>query len=206
MVVPVLMLAPALAPEPVAGQAPAEAAVARWVTAPDGNEARYRVREQLARIEFPSDAVGATTNVEGAIAVAADGRIVTAESGFTVDLTSLATDSERRDNYVRRRTLETEEFPTATLTPRELRGATWPLPTGESTFELLADLTLHGVTRPTVWQVTARVENGEIAGSARTSFTFDEFGMRIPRVAAVLSVTDEIRLEYDFRLVPAPQP
>ena len=35
------------------------------VVAPDGNEVRYRVREQLVGLDLPNDAVGATSDVTG---------------------------------------------------------------------------------------------------------------------------------------------
>jgi len=63
---------------------------------------------------------------------------------------------------------------------------------------------VRGVTRPTVWQVTARYDRGRIMGSARTAFTFADFDLTQPRVPVVLSVADTIRLEYDFTLVAAP--
>ncbi len=194
----------ALVPAGAHAQAAPDVAV-RFVTAAEGNEARYRVREQLAGVEFPSDAVGTTTTVEGSIALDSKGAIVPGESSFTVDLTSLETDSRMRDNFIRRRTLETEQYPAATLVPRELRGVTWPF-SGETSFELLTDLTIRGVTRPVVWQVSARVVDGAVVGTATTSFTFEEFEMTKPRVARVLSVNDDIRLEYDFRLIPGSEP
>jgi len=176
----------------------------RYVLSPDGTEARYRVREQLARIDFPSDAVGATKAVEGGITIEDDGTIVGAESKITVDVSTLATDNSRRDNYVRRRTLETETHPTVVLVPTSLRGLTFPLPTtGEATFELNGELTIRGVTRATTWNVTARFAGAAIHGTAKTSFTFEQFEMTKPSVASVLSVEDDIRLELDFHLVPA---
>src|SRR5512143_1159562 len=40
------------------------------------NSASYRVREQLARLSFPSDAVGTTKAVSGQVVANADGSIV----------------------------------------------------------------------------------------------------------------------------------
>lgn len=170
--------------------------------AAEGNEARYRVREQLANIDFPSDAVGTTSAVTGAIVIGADGRIVKESSKFTIDLTTLATDSDMRDNFVRRNTLQTETHGSAVFVPTEFRGVTLPLPaSGEMTFQMVGELTLREVTRPVTWEVTAKVEGTTISGQAKTQFTFADFEMTKPSVRRVLSVNDEIRLEYDFRLV-----
>jgi polyisoprenoid-binding protein YceI len=66
---------------------------------------------------------------------------------------------------------------------------------------LTGNLTIHGVTRPTTWDVTARVEGESILGKAVTRIRFGDFGMTQPRVAIVLSVVDDILLEYDFHFV-----
>lgn len=179
----------------------------RLVTAAEGNRARYRVREQLAGLQFPNDAVGETEAIEGALVLEADGRVVREESRFMVNLTTLKSDKSRRDGYVQRNTLKTAEFPTAIFVPTAVHNLPLPLPTsGEVTLRLEGELTLHGVTRPTVWDVTLRAEGKEFTGRAATQFDFATFGLTVPRVASVLSIVDEIRLEYDLRLVVAPVP
>ncbi len=182
----------------------ADTAVTRWVVDTEGNEARYRVREQLAGFDFPNDAVGVTDAVTGSVTLDASGVIVPDGSSFVVDLASLRSDSERRDGYVRRRTLEVETFPEAVLRPLKLVGLLFPLPPAEPVrFRLHGDLTVHGITRPTVWEVTAQQDGRAITGQATTAFPFAEFGIAVPSVARVLSVDDNIRLEFDFRLVPS---
>lgn len=176
----------------------------RLAVAADGNEARYRVREQLASIDFPSDAVGKTAGVQGQLVLEADGRVVRDSSRFVIDLAGMATDSERRDNFVRRNTLETETHPTAVFVPTQIQGLAFPLPAmGDVAFRMVGELTIKGVTKPTTWDVTAHVMNGSVSGEAKTSFTFDDFQLTKPRVRSVLSVNDDIRLEYTFRLVPS---
>ena len=190
--------------KPVTPAAPA--APRSFVVAPEGNEARYRVRERLMNRELDNDAIGATRGVTGTLIVDAQGRVVRDSSRIVVDLRGLKSDSERRDGFLRRRTLQTDSFPTVTLVPTAIRGGTGALPTsGTATFELLADLTVRGVTRPTVWTVTARSDGGVVTGTAATAFTFKDFGLDQPRVPVVLSVADTIKLEYDFRFVPALQ-
>ncbi len=178
-----------------------DTALTRWVLVQDRSDARYRVGEQLAGIDLPSDAVGTTSSVEGSIAVAGDGKIDTQSSEFRVDLTTLATDSERRDNYVRRRTLEVEEYPEAVLIPLRFIGLSFPMAqSGSVTFQLETNLTLHGVTQPVAWTVTADLSPSLVTGVATASFPFETFDLTKPSVARVLSVADEIRLELDFVL------
>jgi hypothetical protein len=51
--------------------------------------------------------------------------------------------------------------------------------------------------------VTAEFEGGRVTGVAKTSFTFDTFGMEAPRVFIVITIEDEIRLELEFDAVIA---
>lgn len=181
---------------------PAPTGQLRLVLDPANSEARYRVREQLANISFPSDAVGTTRAISGTIVIEPDGTIVSQESKFIVDLTTLKSDKAQRDRYVQNNTLQTSSYPTAEFVPTKAIGLPSPLPTsGTATFQLAGDLTIHGVTRPTTWDVTANVDGQGLAGSASTSFTFEDFGMTAPRVPVVLSVEDTIKFEVDFHLV-----
>jgi polyisoprenoid-binding protein YceI len=192
------------APATTAGTAQSTAAAAiRYVTAPAGNAARYRIREQLVGLDLPNDAVGETNGVTGEIAVDSKGNIIASESKFTVDVSALKSDKERRDGYVRRRVLETEQHPTVTFVPKSVRGISLPLPkSGKKTFELAGDLTVRGTTRLTVWKVDATFHPDRMSGAATTSFTFTDFGMTQPKVPVVLSVDETIKLEMDFTLVP----
>lgn len=199
-----LLLAPlALIVTTASAQSATKAGTTRYVVAPTGNEARYRVREQLAGFDLPRDAIGATKNVTGQIVVGSDGKVVKESSKLTIKLDELKSDQTRRDNYLRRSTLETTKYPTAEMVPSALEGLLLPIAAGASqTFSVRGDLTVHGVTHPTTWNVTARAEGKDIVGTASTAFTFKDFGLEQPRVPIVLSVADTIRLEYDFRFAP----
>jgi polyisoprenoid-binding protein YceI len=185
--------------------APASTERIRLITSAEGNRARYRVREQLAGLQFPNDAVGETKAIQGTLVLEADGRVVREESRFVVDLTTLESDKSRRDGFVQRNTLQTAEFPTAVFVPTAIHELPVPLPaTGEFNLRLEGELTLRGVTRPTIWDLTLRAADGEYTGRAATVFDFATFDLTVPRVASVLSIVDEIRLEYDLRLIRAP--
>lgn len=175
-----------------------------FVVAPKNNQARYFVREQLAHLSFPSDAVGVTDSVTGTFAIDDKGKVIPSESKFVVDLRGLKSDRSMRDGFIQRRTLETDKYPTVTLVPKELEGLTMPLPdSGRVSFTLLGDLTVRGVTKPTSWMVDAYMRHGQVFGTASTGFTFDDFQIEKPKVGSVLSVADSIHLVYDFDLVPA---
>jgi polyisoprenoid-binding protein YceI len=182
----------------------AGAAHLHFVVAPTGNEARYRVREQLAGVDLPNDAIGKTSDVTGMLVVDPSGAVVKDSSRITIDLKNLKSDKSRRDNYLRTHTLETEKFPTVTLVPNTFQGLAAKPSATPSTFTVVGDLTVHGATHPTTWTVTAHADGNDVVGTALTSFTFKDMGLDQPRVPIVLSVEDTIKLEYDFRFTPKP--
>ena len=168
----------------------------------EGTEAVYLVNEQLARVNLPSDAIGTTDAVSGVILLGSGNLIPAEGSELRLDLSTLTSDSDRRDRYVRRNTLSTIVYPFAVFVPRKVPGLPSPLPTqGEATFQMVGDMTMHGVTSELVWDVTASFAGEETTGQATTEFPFDKFGMMRPRVRLVLSVEDRIRLRIDFHLV-----
>jgi polyisoprenoid-binding protein YceI len=181
---------------------PATAGTTRYSLAPDGNEARYIVRERLAGLDFPNDAIGRTTVVTGGVALDDKGNPLPSQSHFTVDLTTLKSDKANRDRYLRTKALESDRFPKAELTVTALRNfPASPPASGAFTFQLVGTLTIHGVSRPTTWTVNATAENGGYRGTAATEFKFGDFGMDVPRAFVVLSVEDDIKLQYDFHLL-----
>ena len=186
-------------------EAPAQAGAARYVVAAAGNEARYRVQEKLVGVDIPNyEAIGKTSAVTGAIVFDQAGRLVPAQSKITIDVTKLASDKERRDGFVQRRLLETEANPTVVLAPTAIRGLTGPLPTtGSKTFQMVGNLTIKGVTKPTTWNVTAQFQGGRVTGTAVSDLTFSEFNLEKPSVPVVLSLADQFKLEYSFVLAQA---
>jgi polyisoprenoid-binding protein YceI len=167
-----------------------------------GTRARYKVREQLAGINFPSDAVGTTEAVTGTIIINPDGSFDAAQSKLSVDLKTLTSDQQMRDGYIQNRTLETAKFPTMEFVPKKAVGLTAPLPAGmqaQAGFQLVGDMTLHGVTKETTWNVVATFGNDLVGGRATTTFDFATFNLTKPTLARLMSVDDKIELELEFR-------
>ena len=187
------------APTPAGGDANANAL--RFVTVAGAGEARYRVREQLVNRDLPSDAIGATKDISGALVTDANGVIMADQSRFEINLQGLKSDSSRRDGFVANNVLQSSRFPTAVFVPTAAAGLPIPLPaSGQGTFELSGDLTIRDVTRPVTWQITITREGDKLSGTAATSFTFKDFNLTQPRVPVLLSVQDTIKLEFDFQL------
>jgi polyisoprenoid-binding protein YceI len=197
-----LMTAVALAvvmfPAPVRTQAPPPAATRLEVTAP--SKATYRVREQLARLNLPNDAVGETAAVTGVLVIRADGTFAP-DSKLSVDLRTVKSDESRRDAFLRENTLHTDKFPFTEFVPKRSTGLANPLPaSGTAKFQLTGDMTVHGTTAEQTWDVTATFAAGTVTASATTRFTFGKYGITQPKLLGLISVEDDIRLELNIRL------
>jgi polyisoprenoid-binding protein YceI len=173
-----------------------------FVVAPTGNEARYRVREQLISLDLPNDAVGVSHDITGSLFVTPSGTVVGDSSRIIVNIANLKSDKSRRDDYIKQHTMDTNKYPTVALAPKSFIGLTAKPGAAPSSFDILADLTVHGVTRPTTWKVEAHADGSDIVGTATTAFTFKDFELEQPKVPFLLSVEDTIKLEYDFRFTP----
>lgn len=174
----------------------------RYTLAPSGNEARYLVREELAGIDFPYDAVGKTAAITGSIVLDAKGAVVPGQSKVTVDVSTLKSDRANRDRWLKTDGIETDKYPRVELAITALKGMPAKLPTtGEFKFELVGNLTVRTVTKPVTWQVTATANNGEFSGTAKTAFKFGDLGMPVPSAFMVMKLEDNLRLEFDFHFV-----
>jgi polyisoprenoid-binding protein YceI len=195
--------APAVSPlaTPSTPSAGPQSSAVRFVLVSEKSEARYRVREQLANVSLPSDAIGRTNDFTGTVVVKPDGTVVSSDSKFVVNLGTLTSDRSQRDNFIKRNVLQTDQYPTAVFVPTQVTGLPSPLPqSGAVSFKLTGDLTVHSVTKPVTWDVSGQVQGNEFTGQATTAFKFEDFNLTQPRVPVVLSVEDHIQLELDVDL------
>ena len=75
---------------------------------------------------------------------------------------------------------------------------TMPADGEETTFTLVGNFTLHGVTKTMAWSVTATRDGNSMTGSAKTQFDMADFDIEKPIVGSVLSIEDTIQLEIDL--------
>ena len=194
-------IAPTTVPAPTTAPPAASASAGLVFTLGEDTVARYKVEETLARQGFVV-ATGETSDVSGRIVFDADGGIVAEESAIAMQAATLVTDSDRRDRYVRNRTLQTAQYPEIVFRPTSVDGLPTPLTDAQGAidFTISGDLTIIDQTRPITWDASADFGAGgaEITGLASTEFTFEDFAMDKPSVAIVLSVEDTIRLEIEF--------
>src|SRR5438270_1391055 len=118
-----------------------------WTVA-GGSVAGYRVREKLAQLPAPSDAVGRTGAITGQVTMTDRGGAYSASNAnFTVDVSQLKSDQAKRDNKVRTMGLETDKYPQATFAAAGPTLIPDDAVNGKATtVPVQGDLTLHGVT------------------------------------------------------------
>lgn len=169
----------------------------------EGSKGRYIVAEQLVGVSFGNEAVGTTEAVTGSIAVRVDSTIDSARSKITVDLRTLKSDQQFRDGYIQRNTLETEKFPMLEFVAKRAVGLPSPFPSAARPtpigFQLVGDMTMHGVTAEATWSVVATATAEAVSGRATTTVTFSTFNLTKPSVPLLMSVEDKIKLEVEFR-------
>ena len=185
---------------PTPTTAPTAAAGGTW-TVNDTSKATVRVREQLVGVNLPSDAVLVASGAAGTFQVKDDGTF-SSDSKISFDMTTLASDSRQRDDFVKGDTLQTRQFPKAEFVPTKATGMTLPMPaSGEFAFKLTGQMTIRGKTKDVTFDVTAKRTGSELTATATAapSWKFGDFGMTAPSVPfRVVSIVDEIRVVVDL--------
>lgn len=192
--------AAAVTSTPTASVATTTVTTGTW-TVSNTSRATVRVREQLVGVNLPSDAVLVATGATGTFLLKDDGTF-SSDSKITFDLTTLASDNRNRDDFVKSDTLQTRQFPRAELVPTKTTGLTLPMPvSGEFTFKLTGQMTIHGKTKEVTFDVSAKRSGNELTATATAapSWKFADFGMTAPSVPfRVVSIVDEIRVAVDL--------
>lgn len=189
-------------PTPTTSASPSAGAGAGTWTVTSGSQAGYRVREQLASLPAPSDAVGRTSSITGSVTItqSGGGYRVTAAS-LTVNVNTLTSDRSMRDQRLHQMGLESDRYPTATFvltTPIAL-----PVDaTGGQIINVSAigQLTIHGVMQTVTIPIQARLNGSQIELAGSISFPFSEFGMTPPSIGGFVTVQDNATMEFDLKL------
>ena len=154
----------------------------------------YRVKETI--VGQKTEGVGRTSEIIGSLTIV-DEQVTAAE--FTVDMTTLVSDSTRRDRQVNTRILDTVSFPTATftlkepitLTPEALAGSDFSVDT-------TGTLTLRGVTKDIDLTLIARLVDDVIEVNGSIQIVFTDWSIPDPSISSII-VVDRGLLEFLVR-------
>jgi len=191
---------PMASPQPVVGASPAAPSpVARATTRAtghyanvnfaigSGSKATFTVREQLARMPLPNDAVVSTSALSGEMHL--DGRPSTVQ----LDLQRLSSDQPNRDKYIRNTLFAGEKSATFSVDQPK------PLAEGETVGPLegtvMGMLTIKGGSYPLSIDWQARDDGDAFSIKGHTTFTWKDVGLDPPSSAALVSAEDLINCD-----------
>ena len=172
-----------------------------WTIA-SGSVAGYRVREQLAFLPAPSDAVGRTSSITGTVVIGGttDALTVTGAS-LTVDVSTLTSDQQMRDQHIRQMGLQSDTYPKATFVLTDHIALPANAASGATVnVQATGTLTIHGTAQTVTVLLTARVSSNEIEIAGSTAFPFERFGMTPPSLGGFVTVQDSATIEFDVHL------
>jgi len=180
--------------------APAPAGLERYVIDPAASQASYRVGEVF--IDQGNQfhvAVGTTHGIQGEIFLDRANPRRSRVGTITVDISQLKSDRSGRDRRIRSGWLESERFPTAVFTPSQIQGLPDTYTPGrEIAVQIIGDLKIRDVTRPTTFAAKVRFDGATITGDATTTIRMTEFGFDPPSILGVLKAENEAKLELQF--------
>jgi polyisoprenoid-binding protein YceI len=160
--------------------------------ASSGSTAGYRAKEVLFGQD--AEAAGRTNDVSGTVVI--DGTTITA-ADFSVEMATVTSDQDRRDNQFRGRIMDVAQFPTATFTltsPVTIRAV--PDIGKEITVEATGDFTLRGVTKPVTFDLSAkRTDADSIAVQGDIPITWSEWNIPEPSFGPA-QVADSGEIEF----------
>jgi polyisoprenoid-binding protein YceI len=194
------------APSTTAGQAAGDQAGDQaspdgtWRVSDDGSSyVGYRVKEQLAFLDSPNEAVGRSSAVTGTMEVAGDQvQAVRIEA----DLTKLTSDESRRDNAIRQRGLESSRYPTATLELVEpVRLGATPTLGQDVRGTGKGRLTVHGVSREVDLDLRGRWSGSTIQVVGQFPVKMSDFQIEAPRFGPVVSIEDALNVDINLVFV-----
>jgi len=206
---------PPTATEPPASVDPTQPpATEAPVSAPASNPVVYKISQDESQVLFnifeelrgaPKDVIGASNQVAGEIAVDLND-LSTAKAGvFQINARTLVTDDDRRNQAIRNRILNTDQYEFVTFTPTQITGLSGSAAPGQTlTFQIAGDLTIRDITKPVVFEVTGQVESPErLTATAKTVIQRGDFALVVPNVPFVANVGEQVALQIDMVLVPA---
>ncbi|MFD2573106.1 YceI family protein [Spirosoma soli] len=168
-----------------------------WVIDPLHSEVQFKVKHLMV-----STVTGLFSQYEGQLEMVGDD-FEDAKITFSADVNSISTGNEQRDGHLKSADFfDTEQFPKLTFTSSDMKK------TGDDTYQLSGDLTLHGVTKP----VTLKAEYGgqmqDFYGQTKAGFEVTgvikrkEFGLTWDGVteAGGVVVSDDVRLVMNIQV------
>lgn len=146
-----------------------------------------------------SVAVGITKMISGDIMIDYANPQNSTIGPITIDISQFSSDSNRRDNAIRDRFLESSKYPLATFTPIKIEGLPAAGEEGvDYPLKITGDLTIKETTMPVTFDTTVRLVGDTLTGVATTTILMSDFGVGPISIAGILETQDEVKLTLNF--------
>jgi len=167
---------------------------------PAQTTASYSVYEDLIFQNKPNnDAIGTTHSVQGSFKIKTGASPLVASMNITVDLSTLQSDAQRRDNYIKQNSLQTDTYPNATFVSVSTQGLPSSYTDGQTVhFQLTGNLTMHGTTNKEVFDVQGKVVGNTITGTATSTIYMTDFGIQPPNLANIAIAQNKVVITLTF--------
>ena len=197
-----------LVPTSIAPSASEDDLFTTFVIVADQSKASYTVEEEfLAGALAPlgidasfNTAFGWTRNIEGQLSLNLNQNPpIVGESSFVVNIRSLASDQNRRDEMIQRSFLESNLFPLAEYVISAVENFPADVPSGQLiNFTLIGEMTIREITQPFTFEVEAMLEGELLTGTAIGILTMTDFGFQPPSIAGILTASDPAIITLEF--------
>jgi polyisoprenoid-binding protein YceI len=167
---------------------------------PAQTTASYSVYENLIFQNNPNnDAIGTTHSVQGSFKIRTVTSPFVAAMNITVDLRTLQSDAQRRDNYIQQNSLQTDSYPNATFVSVSTQGLPASYTDGQTVhFQLTGNLTMHGTTNKEIFDVQGKVVGNTITGTATSTIYMTDFGIQPPNLANIAIAQNKVVITLAF--------
>ena len=167
---------------------------------PAQTTASYSVYENLIFQNKPNnDAIGTTHSVQGSFKIKTGTSPLVASMNITVDLSTLQSDAQRRDDYIKQNSLQTDTYPNATFVSVSTQGLPSSYTDGQTVhFQLTGNLTMHGKTNKEVFDVQGKVVGNTITGTATSTIYMTDFGIQPPNLANIAIAQNKVVITLNF--------
>ncbi|QJW90848.1 YceI family protein [Spirosoma taeanense] len=168
-----------------------------WTIDPMHSEVQFKVKHLMV-----STVTGSFSQFEGQVEMP-DDNFEAATITFSADIDSISTGNAQRDEHLKSSDFfDAEQFPKLTFASTQFKK------TGEDTYELAGDLSLHGVTKPVILKAEYGGQMQDFYGQTKAGFEVSgtikrkEFGLTWDGVteAGGVVVSDDVRLVMNIQL------
>ena len=171
----------------------------------------YRISQAQSSVQFEIDevlsgvdthVVGTTSEVAGDILINFSDPPASEIGDISINARTFVTDNDRRNAAIGRFILQSEDDANQfiTFSPADITSLPEVILVGDTLeFQVTGDLTIAGTTSSVTFDVTASLnEDDQLRGTATATVLYSDFGIAIPNVPSVTSVSDEVVLTIHF--------